>query len=40
MIDTIVFPETDKRWVNLIPLPPKIKKDEEKEVKVLIKNEK
>ena len=23
MMETIVFPETDKRWVNLIPLPPK-----------------
>lgn len=38
MMDTIIFPETDKRWVNLIPLPPRkgrdgdsVKKSKEKE---------
>ena len=23
MMETIVFPETHQRWVNLIPLPPR-----------------
>jgi hypothetical protein len=28
MLDTIVFPETEQRWVNLVPLPPKMIKRE------------
>lgn len=27
LINTIVIPESDQRWVNLVPLPPKIKKE-------------
>lgn len=27
LIDTIVIPESEQRWVNLVPLPPKIKKE-------------
>jgi len=26
MMDTIIIPDTDQRWINLVPLPPKLKK--------------
>lgn len=27
LMDTIVIPESDQRWINLVPLPPKSKKE-------------
>jgi hypothetical protein len=27
MMETIVIPESDQRWINLVPLPPKVKKE-------------
>ena len=26
LMETIVIPESEQRWINLVPLPPKIKK--------------
>jgi len=26
LMDTIVIPESEQRWINLVPLPPKVKK--------------
>ena len=27
LMNTIFIPETEQRWINLVPLPPKMKKD-------------
>lgn len=26
LMDTIILPESEQRWINLVPLPPKVKK--------------
>jgi hypothetical protein len=28
LMETIVIPESEQRWINLVPLPPKIKKEQ------------
>ena len=27
LMETIVIPESEQRWINLVPLPPKAKKE-------------